>query len=75
MLGIVAVYCDPDMYHLAPPVVTMAIGVHSRQIPNVTPSVEIHLGHSLAGEFVTALGEVETRVSIQSQKHFLNIFV
>ena len=75
-----AVYCDPDTYPLAPPVhpgVRMAIGVHPRQIPNFTNSAEIHF---LAGSSIMALGEVgldltETRVSIQSQEHFLNYFL
>ena len=83
MLGIVAVYCHPDTYPLAPsvhPGVTMAIGVHPRQISIFTNSAEIHLGHLLAGSSVMTLGEVgldltETRVSIQSQEHFLNYFL
>ena len=83
MLGIVAVYYHPDTYPLAPsvhPGVTMAIRVHPRQISIFTNSAEIHLGYLLAGSSVMTLGEVgldltETRVSIQSQEHFLNYFL
>ena len=61
LLGIVAVYCDPDTYPLVPPVhtgVRMAIALHTRQIPNFTNSAEIHLGNFLAGSFVMSLCEV-----------------